>query len=134
MARTNSSPLFLFDGVAIPFNPSVGYLEENEQLVDGTRNANGKTIAQPVNRRINKFSDIVFPILTRQQVHWLKKKVANFEVNVTYYDVEEDDVITRKFYFGDLSATPFEWDNSFSPVARPSKYKDVKVNIIDMGY
>lgn len=134
MSSRNGSPLFLFNGEAIPSNPSIGYLEENEQLVEGTRNARGQTIAQPINRRINKFNDIVFPVLTLEQVNWLKKKVANFEVNLTYYDDEELDVVTRKFYFGNLTATPYKWDNSYKPVAKPTHFKDVKVNIIDMGY
>lgn len=132
--KNNSSPLFLFNGESIPSNPSIGYLEENEQLVEGTRNTNGKTIAQPVNRRINKFSNLVFPKLSLEDVNWLKKKVANFEVLLTYYDSEELDVVVRRFYFGNLSATPSKWDNSFKPVQKPIEYKDVKVNIIDMGY
>ncbi len=134
MSTRKGSPLFLFNGEAIPSNPSGGYLEESEQLVEGTRNARGQTIAQPINRRINKFNDIAFPVLTLSQVNWLKKKVANFEVDLTYYDDEKLDVITRKFYFGNLTATPYKWDHTHKPVAKPTHYKNVKVNIIDMGY
>ena len=130
----NGSPLFLFNGSAIPDNPQAGYLEESEQLVEGTRNAKGRTVAQPINRRINKFSDIVFPMLTLAQVKWLKQKVANFKVDLTYYDSEEDKIVTRKFYFGDLSAQPFKWDTNHATVAKPTHYKNVKINIIDMGY
>lgn len=125
--------LFKFNGEAIPGNPGRGYLEKSEQLVKSTRNANGQVIAQKINRRINKFDSLRWPVLTRAQVVWLKKKVANFTVNVTYYDSEVDGVITRKFYFGDLSAEPFEWDNS-GQISIPTRYKDVSVNIIDMGY
>lgn len=132
--KNNSSPLFLFNGEALPSNPSIGYLEENEQLVNGTRNTNGKTIAQPVNRRINKFSNIVFPILSLKDYNWLKKKVANFDVLLTYFDTEENQVVVRKFYFGNLSGTPSKWDNTFKPVQKPIEFRDVKVNIIDMGY
>lgn len=132
--KNNSSPLFLFNGEALPSNPSIGYLEENEQLVKGNRSTNGKTIAQPVNRRINKFSNLVFPILSLEDYNWIKKKVANFEVLLTYYDTDEMDVIVRRFYFGNLSGTPSKWDNSFKPVQKPIEFRDVKVNIIDMGY
>ena len=68
--KNNSSPLFLFNGESVPSNPSVGYLEENEQLVNGTRNTNGKSIAQPVNRRLNKFSNLVFPKLSLVEYNW----------------------------------------------------------------
>lgn len=130
----NTSSLFLFNGEPLPSNPSIGYLEKSEQLVEGTRNANAQTVAQPINRRIKKFDSLSFPILSLEDYHWLQQKVANFEVLVTYYDTEALDVITRRFYFGDMSATPSKWDNNFKPVQRPIEFKDVKVNIIDMGY
>lgn len=134
MLKNNSSPLFLFDGKSLPSNPAKGYLEENEQMVQGTRNARAQTIAQPINRRINKFSNLVFPFLSLEDYNWLKKNVANFEVPLTYFDTDEMDVVTRRFYFGNLSATPIKWDSSFTPVQKPIEFKDVKVNIIDMGY
>lgn len=133
MIKKGKNPLFLFNGEALPSNPQVGYLEENEQLVKGTRNVRGQTIAQPINRRINKFNNIVFPELSLIDYNWLKNKVANFEVLLTYYDSDELNVIVRRFYFGNLSGTPVEWEN-YQVVQKPTKYRDVKVNIIDMGY
>lgn len=132
--KNNSSPLFLFNGKSLPSNPSKGYLEKNEQLVEGTRNVRGQSIAQPINRRIKKFENIVFPILSLEDYNWLKKEVANFEVLVTYYDTDKMAVAVDRFYFGDMEGTPIEWDNNFRPVQKPTKFKDVKVNIIDMGY
>ena len=133
MIKKGKNPLFLFNDESLPSNPQVGYLEENEQLVKGTRNTRGQTIAQPINRRINKFNNIVFPELSLIDYNWLKNKVANFEVLLTYYDSDELDVIVRRFYFGNLSGTPVEWEN-YQGVQKPTKYRDVKVNIIDMGY
>lgn len=133
MIKKGKNPLFLFNGEALPSNPQVGYLEENEQLVKGTRNTRGQTIAQPINRRINKFNNIVFPILTLEDYNWLKKKVADFEVLLTYYDSDELDVVIRRFYFGNLSGEPSKWEN-YQSVQKPIEYKNVKVNIIDMGY
>lgn len=133
MLKNGANPLFLFNGEALPGNPSKGYLEENEQMVEGTRNARAQTVAQPVNRRINKFSNLVFPILSLADYNWLKKKVANFEVLLTYYDTELMEVVVRKFYFGNLSGTPAKWEN-YQSVQRPTEFHDVKVNIIDMGY
>lgn len=133
MLKKGKNPLFLFNGEALPGNPSKGYLEENEQLVEGTRNANGQSIAQPINRRINKFNNLVFPLLSLEDYNWLKKKVAKFEVLLTYFDSDEMDVIVRRFYFGNLTGTPTKWEN-YQSVQKPIEYKDVKVNIIDMGY
>lgn len=133
MLKKGKNPLFLFNGVALPSNPSVGYLEENEQLVEGARNTRGQTIAQPINRRINKFSNLVFPELSLIDYNWLKKNVAKFEVLLTYYDTDELDIVVRRFYFGNLSGTPVEWEN-YQSVQKPTKFRDVKVNIIDMGY
>lgn len=130
----NSSPLFLFNGEVPPSNPSRGYLEKTEQLVEGTRNARGQTIAQPINRRIRKFDNLTYPKLSIEDYNWLQKKVANFEVLLTYFDSEEMRVVVRRFYFGDLTGTPIKWDNNSVPVQTPLEYKDVKINIIDMGY
>lgn len=136
--------LFLFDNEPMPEgpsngygkaqNPARGYLELSEQLVKNTRNANGELIAQPIGkRRLVKFDSLKWPYLSREQVKWLKQKVSNFKVNVTYFDSEEDKVITRMFYFGDMSAEPCDWDRS-GTIMIPTYYKDVKVNIIDCGF
>lgn len=134
MLKNNSSPLFLFNGESLPSNPSVGYLEKSEQLVEGTRNVRAQTIAQPINRRIKKFDNLVFPTLTLEDYNWLQKKVANFEVLLTYFNTEKMSVTVDRFYFGDMEGTPSKWDNNFKPVQKPIEFKDVKVNIIDMGY
>lgn len=133
MIKKGKNPLFLFNGEALPSNPQVGYLEENEQLVKGTRNTNGQTIAQPINRRLNKFNNLCFPFLSLEDYNWLKNRVANFEVLLTYYDTDSLDVIVRRFYFGNLSGEPCEWEN-YQSIQKPTKFKNVKVNIIDMGY
>lgn len=147
-------PLFYFDGEKMPAieegmydpmnnipdtgNPAQGYLMKTEQLVRSTRNANGEVVSQKINRRLLKFDSLKWPILSRRQVVWLKQKVANFAVNVTYYDDEVDNIITRKFYFGDMSAEPFRWESisidggQTKYIKRPTMYKDVSVNIIDM--
>lgn len=134
MIKNNSSPLFLFNGESLPSNPSIGYLEKTEQLVNSTRSTNGKVTAQPINRRMKKFDNLVFPKLNLEDYHWLQQNVANFEVLLTYYDTEEMEVLVRRFYFGDLSGEPTKWDNSYTPVQKPIEFKNVKVNIIDMGY
>jgi hypothetical protein len=147
-------PLFYFNGEKMPGpgpegevdgngytmtqNPGRGYLMKTEQLVKSTRNSNGQVVAQKINRRLLKFDSLKYPLLTRKQVVWLKQKVANFTVRVTYYDDELDKVISRLFYFGDMSAEPIQWESvsldggKTKFIKRPSLYKDVSVNIIDM--
>ena len=50
----------------------------------------------------------------------------------SYWDDYENAEITRDFYFGDSSATPFRFEDSTN-VLKPTHYRDCKVNIIDMG-
>lgn len=124
-------------------NPSIGYVEQSEQLVKSTRNAKGQVVAQPINRRLNKFDSLSWPYLSRASVHWLKQQIAKFECELSYWDDEAEQWVTRKYYWGDFEATPCEWETiqigTYSDGAprytkRPVWYKDVKCNLIDMGY
>lgn len=124
-------------------NPAIGYSEASEQLVESTRNAKGQVVAQTINRRLNKFDNLYWPYMSRVNLTELKKEIAKFECDLTYWDDEDETYRTRKFYWGDFSATPCEWelvrlndqrDSSGRPIyfKRPIWYKDVKVNLIDM--
>ena len=126
-------------------NPAIGYTEASEQLVKTTRNALGRVVAKTINRRLNKFDNLYWPYLSRVNVTELKKEIAKFYCMLTYWDSEENRYITRQYYWGDFSATPCEWetvqivgqvDNLGRPLhyKRPLWYKDVKCNLIDMGY
>jgi len=131
-------------------NPAIGYQEKSEQLVRSTRNAKGEVVAQKVNRRLNKLDNLYWPYMSRVNLTELKKEIAKFECRLTYYDTEVDQWITRRYYWGDFEATPCEWetvridsspgvpvrDYEGRPIyyKRPIWYKDVKCNLIDMGY
>lgn len=131
-------------------NPAIGYNEASEQLVKSTRNAKGQVVAQKINRRLNKFDNLYWPYMSRVNITELKKEIAKFECELTYWDDEANAYVTRKYYWGDFSATPCEWetvrlesspgvprrDNLGRPIyfKRPIWYKDVKCNLIDMGY
>ena len=151
------APLFLINGEKMPFikpedwveingikylctaNPAQEYQEKSEQLVKSTRNALGQVVAQPINRRLNKFENLKWPYLSREQVTWLKKQIAKFECKLTYFDDEVGEWITRRYYWGDFSATPCDWEMKALAAfpyyyKRPSRYKDISVNLIDMGY
>ena len=122
----------LANGIALPGPAEFVY--STQQLVDSDRNAKGTVIAQKINRRQLKFDGLYWSYLTCDEWKFIRGLIENFEVNITYWDDYEDRVLTRKFYFGDSSATPFEYDNKNYQVAKPISYKDCKVNIIDMGY
>lgn len=131
-------------------NPAIGYNEQSEQLVKSTRNAKGQVVAQTINRRLNKFDNLYWPYMSRVNLTELKKEIAKFYCDLTYWDDEADMWITRKYYWGDFSATPCEWETvrldstPDTPIRdaygrpfyfkRPVWYKDVKCNLIDMGY
>lgn len=119
-------------------NPAIGYVEQSEQLVRSTRNAKGQVVAQTINRRLNKFDSLSWPYLSRYSVNWLKKQIAKFTCQLSYYDDEMDKWITRTYYWGDFEATPCEWETvEINPgvyMKRPIWYKDVKCNLIDCGY
>lgn len=120
-------------------NPAIGYNELSEQLVKTTRNAKGQVVAQKVNRRLNKFDNLYWPYMSRVNVNELKKEIAKFECTITYYDDEADSFVSRKYYWGDFSATPCEWETVYvenlgTYMKRPIWYKDIKCNLIDMGY
>lgn len=157
-SKTNThAPLFLINGRKMPYinptdyievdgvrysctaNPAQEYQEKTEQLVKSTRNALGQVVAQPINRRLLKFENLKWPFLSREQVTWLKQQIANFDCILTYFDSEEGEWMSRKFYWGDFSATPCDWEtiriDTFPYFyKRPRRYKDVSVNLIDMGY
>ena len=122
-------------------NPAIGYTEQSEQLVRSTRNAKGQVVSQKINRRINKFENLYWPYLSRYDVNWLKKQIAEFDCNLTYWDDEKEQVITRQFYWGDFEATPSEWETvkhyvgkDYLYIKRPVWYKNVKCNLIDKGF
>ena len=120
-------------------NPAIGYAEQSEQLVKSTRNAKGQVVAQKVNRRLNKFENLYWPYMSRVSVNWLKKEIAKFECDLSYWDDELEQFITRKYYWGDFEATPCEWETvriegTDQYFKRPIWYKDVKCNLVDMGY
>lgn len=118
-------------------NPAIGYTEQSEQLVKSTRNAKGQVVAQKINRRLNKFNNLTWPYMSRVNIVELKKEIAKFTCELSYYDDEADQWVTRKYYWGDFEATPCEWETvhirgTDQYYKRPIWYKDVKVNLIDM--
>lgn len=142
---STGAPLLLINGSTIPYdsnypwitgNPARDYNELTEQLVKSTRNAKGEVVSQVINRRLRKFDNLTWSVLTRSQVHWLEQEIAKFNCTLSYWDTKEDAWITREYYWGDFSATPYEWETCTAggrTVKRPKLYKEVKANLIDKG-
>lgn len=128
-----SAPVWLFNGIPAPI--PMGQLKiVGSQLVDSKRNGRAEVVAQKINRRMRKYDSVQWSYLTYDQWQWIVRNVENFEVNLTFWDEYENRIITRRFYFGDASATPYEWDSVSYTVAKPLSYINCTVNIIDMGY
>lgn len=125
-------PVWLVNGQAIPVPGE--FVMTTQQLVDSERNANAQVVAQKINRRQLKFDSVHWSYLTYDQWLKIRRMIENFECNLTYWDDYENKIVTRRFYFGDSSATPFEWDSRNYAVAKPLSYINCQCNIIDMGY
>ena len=90
--------------------------------------------------RIGKFLRSV-SVVHRTSLYSCKKQIAKFECELWYWDDEYEQFIKRKFYWGDFEATPCEWEtvkyyagSEYTYIKRPIWYRDVKCNLIDMGY
>lgn len=127
-----NKPVWLVNGQAIPVPGE--FTMTTQQLVDSERNANAQVVAQKINRRQLKFDSVHWSYLTYDQWLKIRRMIENFECNLTYWDDYENKIVTRRFYFGDSSATPFEWDSKNHAVAKPLSYINCQCNIIDMGY
>lgn len=126
-----NKPVWLANGQPLPVPGVLNIL--NSQLVSEQRNANGAVVAQKIGRRQIKYDSVHWNFLTYAEWHSIRRLIENFEVSLTYWDDYEDRVMTRKFYFGDGSATPYDWDSKNYAVAKPLSYINCAVNIIDMG-
>jgi hypothetical protein len=126
-----ASPFIKINGTDMPA-PKVYSTVEGQQLVNAARNAAGTTIGEIINRRITKFN-LVWPYLTYTQWRVIKLAVEDLYADVTYWDIIIDDVITRRFYFGNDSAIMHAFDAETYDVMKPTVYRDCAVNIIDVG-
>ena len=134
-ADLQHTPLFRINNQVPPGNVKYGYTEDTEQLVRSQRNSQGIVVAATIGRRLVKLNNLEWPHMTRSEFEWLQEQVAKFYCDVYYYDSREGDFITRQFYWGDLSAEPWKFENRDGPngILRPSEYINVKVNLIDCG-
>ena len=152
-------PLFLINKCIPPDNFRYGYTEDTEQLVKSQRNSKGVVVAQKVGeaydnstgKRLLKFNNLEWPILPNSDYRWLQEQIEKFYCYVTFYDaragyqpIQGNDYssglqtvggfVTKKFYWGDFSAEPFEFiRDTDDGLLVPAYYINVKVNLIDCG-
>lgn len=127
-----TSPLFLINGKAFPW-PEHGFQEIRSQMVDSKRNANATVMSQIINRRQVKFNGLKWSYMSANDWRFMLNDIAGFECVVTYFDIQLNRVINRKFYFSDATATPYEFDLSNHEVAKPISFINCQVNLIDKG-
>lgn len=135
--RVNNRPRTMFSmqalngGITIwlpnPDNPSAENLIST--LVNSARNANGIVNAQKIGRDQEKTS-MSWNFLSKEE--WeelLRFWDENFFFKFTYYSRVKGHRITRVFYIGDRTDTPFDINESGEPIA----YRDCKANVVDTG-
>ena len=152
-------PLFLINGMIPPDNFKYGYTESTEQLVKSQRNSKGVVVAEKVGepydnssgKRLLKFDGLEWPILPNSDYRWLQEQIEKFYCYVTYYDSRAGyqpiqgnnystgvqttgGFVTKKFYWGDFSAEPWQFiRDTKAGILIPAYYINVKVNLIDCG-
>lgn len=105
-------------------------LQTTITTVDSARMADGVLRAKKIGRDQSKV-ELTWAALTAEQ--WskmLKIFKDNFYFNIRYFDMVENDWITRRFYVGDRSAQPFMVDKN---TGRPRYWLNCQANVIDTG-
>lgn len=105
-------------------------LQTTITTVDSARMADGVLRAKKIGRDQSKV-ELTWAALTAEQ--WskmLKIFKDNFYFNIRYFDMVENDWITRRFYVGDRSAQPFMVDKK---TGRPRYWLNCQANVIDTG-
>lgn len=117
----------------------------------------GEAYDNSTGKRLMKFNNLEWPLLPNSDYRWLQEQIEKFYCYLTYYDARagykrmgrdpfsrqeiystgvqtEGGFVTKKFYWGDFSAEPwqFERDTDYGLLV-PSYYINVKVNLIDCG-
>ena len=117
------------NGVEFPYPSYESGLQTRVTTVDSARMANGILKGKPVSTASKV--ELTWAALTAAQ--WstmLQIFEQNFTFTIRYFDMVENDWITRTFYVGDRSARPFKVDKV---TGRPEWWLDCQANVIDVG-
>lgn len=116
--------------VEFPYPSHESGLQTTVTTVDSARMADGVLRAKKIGRDQSKV-ELTWAALTAEE--WskmLKIFRDNFYFNIRYFDMVENDWITRRFYVGDRSAQPFMVDKK---TGRPRYWINCQANVIDTG-
>ena len=116
--------------VEFPYPSHESGLQTTITTVDSARMADGVLRAKKIGRDQSKV-ELTWAALTAEQ--WskmLKIFKDNFYFNIRYFDMVENDWITRRFYVGDRTALPFMVNKE---TGRPRYWINCQANVIDTG-
>ena len=97
--------------------------------VNSGRNSNAVVVGQKIGRDQSKIECNWSYLSQRQWKEILDIFERSFFNNVTYFDMQKGEFITRKMYVGDRSARPFKLNASKEPTA----FLECQLNLIDTG-
>lgn len=118
------------NGEEFPYPSYESGLQHSVTTVDSARMADGVLRAKKIGRDQSKV-ELTWAALTAEQ--WskmLKIFRDNFYFNIRYFDMVENDWITRRFYVGDRTAQPFMVDKN---TGRPRYWINCQANVVDTG-
>jgi len=118
------------NGINLPV-PATGLQVKRTQFVDSARNANGKVIAQKINRRILKLDKIKWSHLTADVWRTILVEIEKFEGELYFWNNLSGSFETIKVYWGDATEQVHKIDSETGEVL---EYVNCTCNIIDMGY
>lgn len=116
--------------VEFPYPSHESGLQTTITTVDSARMADGVLRAKKIGRDQSKV-ELTWSALTPEVwSRMLKIFNDNFYFNIRYFDMVENDWITRRFYVGDRSAQPFMVDKR---TGKPRYWINCQANVIDTG-
>jgi hypothetical protein len=124
------SAFITVNGVQFPYPDYDSGLQTSATLVNSGRNANGVLVGQQIGRTQSKV-ELSWNVLDAAVwASMLQQFRSNFIASVTYYDMEQGGLITRRMYVSDRTAKPFTVDPKTGIWI---KAKQCKLNLIDTG-
>ena len=116
--------------VEFPYPSYESGLQHTITTVDSARMADGVLRAKKIGRDQSKVELTWSALKAEQWSEMLKIFRDNFYFNIRYFDMVENDWITRRFYVGDRTAQPFMVDKK---TGRPRYWLNCQANVIDTG-
>lgn len=116
--------------VEFPYPSHESGLQHTITTVDSARMADGVLRAKKIGRDQSKVELTWSALKAEQWSEMLKIFRDNFYFNIRYFDMVENDWITRRFYVGDRTAQPFMVDKK---TGRPRYWLNCQANVIDTG-